>query len=64
MPASKPIAAKIGIKMLIAIPSNCERNPNPKAEAIPPSAGKQAVQLKAANSTPLDPNFSISFDNV
>ena len=50
--------AKIGNSVLIAIPSNDERKPNPSAEASEPKAGKQAVQLRAASQTPPEPTLS------
>lgn len=56
--ANKAMEANIGNNVLTAIPSKWERNPRPSAEAKEPNAGKQAVQLNAANHTPPEPILS------
>jgi hypothetical protein len=50
--------ANNGNKVFTAIPSKCERKPNPRADANEPSAGKHAVQLRAASQTPPEPTLS------
>ncbi|GAA4364273.1 hypothetical protein GCM10023151_20330 [Kangiella marina] len=59
--ANNAIDAKIGSNILIAIPSNVDKKPKPSAEANEPRAGKQAVQLRAANQTPPEPTLSATF---
>jgi len=60
----KANVANIGNNVFTAIPSNGERKPNPKADANEPSAGKHAVQLRAANQAPPEPILSKVLFNI
>ena len=56
--AASAMEAKIGSSVFTKIPSYCAKNPNPKALANEPSAGKHEAQPIAAVSAPTAPVLS------
>jgi len=54
--------ANIGNSLLIKIPSNCAKNPNPILAPSAPNNGKQDAQPIAATMAPTEPTLSVKLN--